>query len=47
MAQDDNYTNVILEEVREQYKIIQEGLDNLKDVPVRLPLDGVISSAKI
>lgn len=36
MAEEDNYTNIILEEVRGQYKAIQEGLDNLQGVPKRL-----------
>lgn len=52
MSQKDNYTNVILEEVRGQYRAIQEGLDNLKEVPAKLDkidvrLENVESDIKV
>jgi prefoldin subunit 5 len=31
-----NYTDVILEEVRDQYKKIQEGLDSLQGLPTKV-----------
>lgn len=49
---DKNYIAVILEEVRGQYQAIQEGLDNLQGVPVKLDkidnrLDNLESDMKI
>lgn len=43
---------VILEEVREQYRVLKEGLDNLRDVPERLArlendMSGVKSSLEV
>ena len=32
----DDHSEAILEEVREQYKFIQEGLDNLREVPQKI-----------